>query len=495
MHRTHSVLVSIAIVALLLFAPSAWDAAVAARGAADFMTIEADLFEPDDLSSQASTLAPGVMQAHTFHVDGDEDWAKFQVIAGRRYTIYTSLLDFNVDTILEIYGSDATTLIDENDDGGADLWSRIVFTASETGFYFVKVLQYAGEGTGAYSLTLERAPGVYLDSDQDADALTYEASSGNWIRQVSNGTGGFVETAGSWAPGLSVLPASFNNDGLTDFFIFNTSTGAWSKMLNDGASGFTTQATGAWLTSWERHVMDLDGDGISDLFLYDPETGVWFKCIATPSGFDYEQGQWSPGWEIYPVKLNVDQLDDLFLINQETGQWYWVISDPLGFFEYPYSEYWILGWKIYPGDFNGDGLTDLFLYDSDAGQHYIAFTGDDGFTYTSGAGWVAGWTPWVIDLNADGLSDLFLFNKANGYWFQLLGDGEGVFTTIANGFWVPGWDLYPSDFNGDLRADLLLYDPTNGVWYTALNTAPGVFTYGSGNWEPGLQVVVRPPIR
>ena len=111
------------------------------------------------------------------------------------------------------------------------------------------------------------------------------------------------------------------------------------------------------------------------------------------------------------------------------------------------------------------------------------------------AGWAAGWTPWVVDLNADGLSDLFLYNEDSGRWFQLEGDGAGLFSSTAEGFWSPGWDLYPTDFNADGRADILLYDPANGFWYQALNVATGTFTYGSGIWSPGLQVVVRPPVR
>ena len=261
-----------ALVAVLGFAPSAWDSTVLGRGA-DLVSSGADPFEPDDLPGQASTLVPGPKQVHTFHFDGDEDWAKFGVIAGRRYTIYTSLLDFGVDTYLEVYGSDASTILAENDDSDVDVWSHIIYTATETGFNFVKVRQYAAEGTGSYALTLVRAPGVYLNTDQNADVLTYKASNGNWARQVSNGGGGFIQSLGAWSPGWTALPANFNNDALTDFFLFNTSTGAWAKMSNDGGSGFTTMTTSAWWPGWERYVMDLDGDGISDLFLVRPGHG------------------------------------------------------------------------------------------------------------------------------------------------------------------------------------------------------------------------------
>ncbi|MEO6221854.1 MAG: FG-GAP-like repeat-containing protein [Vicinamibacterales bacterium] len=459
------------------------------------LTSADDAFEVDDTAAQASLLSPGLTQKHTFNRDGDQDWAKFAVIAGRQYSLYTHHLDFGVDTVMELYASDGFTLLDVNDDGTVDLGSRIVYTATETGFYFVKVRQYdAVVGSGVYWLTLERDPGVYLNTDSRGDVLTYSPSSGAWARQVSNGSGGFVQTSGNWGTGYTVLPATFNDDALTDFFIFNTSNGQWAKMLNDGVSGFTTQATGGWYSGWQRYVMDLDDDGISDIFLYDAASGGWFRCVSTTSGFTYEQGYWSPNWEIYPVRLNLDDFGDLFLINRTTGQWFWVFGDITGFY-YPMSGTWFPGWKIYPGDFNGDGMTDLFLYDSASGERYVSITTDVGFTYVNGAGWAAGWTPWVVDLNADGRADLFLYNETSGRWFELTGNGAGLFTSVGEGFWSPGWKLYPTDLNGDGRADIMLYDSPSGVWYSALNLTLGSFSYSSGFWNSGLQVVVRPPIR
>jgi hypothetical protein len=454
-----------------------------------------DAFEVDDTPGQASTLSAGFRQDHTFNKDGDEDWAKIAVIAGRKYTVYTSHLDFAVDTVMEVYGSDTTTLIDTSDDGELlDLGSRVVFTADETGFNYVKVVQFGGFGSGPYKLTLERNAGVYIDTDANADVFTYSASAGYWVRNASNGFGGFIDVAGSWDPGWSVRPAEFNADGLTDFFLFNTSSGQWFRMLNDGANGFTSQATGFWWPGWERYILDLDGDGVSDFFLYDPASGVWFRCIATPDGFTYEQGGWSPGWEIYPMKLNHDLRDDMFLINRTTGRWFWVLAEDLGF-SYPVSEIWYPTWVLYPGDFNGDGLDDLLLHDPPTGTYFVAFNDNPQFTYVHG-GWSLGWTPHVADLDGDGSDDLFLHDASTGRWTEMISDHQGEFNDFGGDVWSLGWDIHVSDFNGDLRADLLLYDPASGTWYTALNTTLGTFDYFSGVWAPpNLQVVVRAPQR
>jgi hypothetical protein len=455
-----------------------------------------DPYEPDDVPAQATLLSPGVPQSRTFNRDGDEDWVKIAVIAGRQYSMYTSHLGTNVDTILELYGPDGETLLTENDDSPVgDLSSRIAYTATDTGFYFLRVLQFGGSGSGDYKLTLDRDPGVYLNADDPADVFSYSASSGDWARQVSTGTGGFSEAPGSWSPGWTVQPAHFNTDGLTDFFLFNTSSGQWFRMLNDGANGFTTQATDFWWPGWERYIIDLDGDGVADFFLYDPATGVWFRAISTPDGFLYEQGGWNPGWEIYPVRLNYDTLGDLFLINRTTGRWFWVLGDTDSGFSYPVTETWFPGWVLYPGDYNGDGLTDLLLHDPPTGTYFVAFTVDQlGFEYAQG-GWSLGWTPHVADFNGDGRDDLFLHDSTTGNWFQMISDGAGGFVNAGGETWSLGWSIYVTDLNGDLRSDILLYDPSTGAWYQAINSTLGSFTYSGGTWSPGLQVVVRPPIR
>ena len=454
-----------------------------------------DAFEVDDTPGQASTLSAGFNQAHTFNKDGDEDWAKIAVIAGRKYTIYTHHLDIAVDTVMEVYGSDTTTLIDSSDDGdGLELGSRVIYRATETGFNYIKVAQFGGLGSGPYKLILERDPGVYLDTDANADVFTYSGSAGYWVRNASDGFGHFIDAAGSWNPGWTVSPAEFNADGLTDFFLFNTSSGQWFRMLNDGANGFTSQTDGFWWPGWERYILDLNGDGVSDFFLYDPVSGVWFRCIATPTGFLYEQGGWSPNWEIYPMKLNNDLLGDMFLINRTTGRWFWVFGEDLGF-SYPVSEIWYPDWVLYPGDFNGDGLDDLLLHDPPTGTYFVAFNDNPQFTFVHG-GWSLGWTPHVADLDGDGNDDLFMHDATTGRWTELISDGNGEFNDFGGEVWSLGWNIHVSDFNGDRRADLLLYHPASGTWYTALNTTLGTFDYYSGVWAPpNLQVVVRPPKR
>ena len=353
----------------------------------------------------------------------------------------------------------------------------------------------AADSGAAYAFETSNDPSlVYLNIDYGGDALIYGSSTGEWSRQSSVPAGGFVEqNAGAWSPGWSVLPANFNGDELTDFFLFNSISGAWSTMLA-GETGFTTESSGTWWPGWQRYIMELNGDGISDVFLYDPLTGAWFKCVSVVGGFSYSQGGWNPGWELYPMALNADAFTDLFLFNRSTGRWFWALGESGAGFSYPLSETWYPDWQLYPGDFNGDRLTDLLLHHPSSGTYFVATTTASSFTYVQGV-WSLGWTPHVADVDGDLRHDVFLHDEATGAWAEMISDGVGGFTNAGSQVWTLGWQLHFTDVNADGRADLLLYDPSTGAWYLARNLVNGSFTYSSGTWAAGLTIVTRSSVR
>lgn len=79
----------------------------------------ADLYEPDNSASEARVLpAQGTVEVHTFHEEGDQDWAKFDVTAGNLYWLQTShelTSALPVDTVLWLYDVDGRTPITFND--------------------------------------------------------------------------------------------------------------------------------------------------------------------------------------------------------------------------------------------------------------------------------------------------------------------------------------------------------------------------------------------
>lgn len=149
-----------------------------------------DSYEPDNAYTDASTITVnGAAQHHTFHQSGDEDWAKFTVTASETYTITTSNLGTNADTILELYDTNGTSLLDSNDDcPGGGLESCINgWSDPDAGTYFIRVLQVGGTGgaTGyEYDLAVVSSgggTGIYLP-------IISKPSTTNWY--ITNNTGG-----------------------------------------------------------------------------------------------------------------------------------------------------------------------------------------------------------------------------------------------------------------------------------------------------------------
>lgn len=80
---------------------------------------------------------------------GDQDWFQTTLTAGHQY--YIDLVGGTLsDTVVELRNSTGG-LITSNDDGGAGLYSRIIYTAATTGTYYV-VARGFGSNTGTYTV-------------------------------------------------------------------------------------------------------------------------------------------------------------------------------------------------------------------------------------------------------------------------------------------------------------------------------------------------------
>ena len=127
------------------------------------MALMSDGFEPDDLESESVVISvDGAAQTHTFYADGDVDYLRLDVTAGKTYSIETFDLSNGADTHIELYDSNGF-LIDRNDNADGmtynpfcgvnsfllistcpandetTLSSRLVLTSFSLGTYFVQV--------------------------------------------------------------------------------------------------------------------------------------------------------------------------------------------------------------------------------------------------------------------------------------------------------------------------------------------------------------------
>lgn len=124
----------------------------------------ADPFEPDDSFREARPLAlDGSLQRHNFHVDGDNDWVSFTLRANDQLRLHTT---GTCDTYLYLYGSNGTTILAEDDDGGEGQNASIVFAARESGTYFGRVRLFGGGTCNSYELSGSATPVVAYAPDQ-----------------------------------------------------------------------------------------------------------------------------------------------------------------------------------------------------------------------------------------------------------------------------------------------------------------------------------------
>ncbi|MBN1315956.1 MAG: hypothetical protein JXA42_10825 [Anaerolineales bacterium] len=108
-----------------------------------------DVYEDDNVYTTASAYAG--KQSHTFHDETDIDWTSFTVpgedVANAVvYQIETLNLGWEVDTVLNLYDTDGTTELEENDDWD-DLESRINWIPPAAGTYYVLIEPYDEDST------------------------------------------------------------------------------------------------------------------------------------------------------------------------------------------------------------------------------------------------------------------------------------------------------------------------------------------------------------
>jgi len=109
----------------------------------------ADTLEPNDNYDGASVAqTDGTLVSNLFDIAQDEDWFKFDALAGTEYAIQTTNLAAGVDTAVEIYDTDGVTLLASDDNGGGGNASSLTWQATQDGVYFARIVQASGSSFG-----------------------------------------------------------------------------------------------------------------------------------------------------------------------------------------------------------------------------------------------------------------------------------------------------------------------------------------------------------
>lgn len=109
---------------------------------------------------------------------GDHDWVRVQLVAGQTYQIDLRGWDSGAGTLDDPLLSlrDASgNVIATNDDGGLGIESRLTYTATTSGYYYLDAAAFMDFGTGTYQLsiaeTLPPEPAPVATLDELADYL------------------------------------------------------------------------------------------------------------------------------------------------------------------------------------------------------------------------------------------------------------------------------------------------------------------------------------
>ncbi len=114
-----------------------------------------DSFENDNDASKAKAIVVGAPpQFHNFCNTetaqrlNDQDWLKFPVTKGRMYLIRSVPVNGNAPTELELFASDATTLIASSKASGYEEETTLAWIADRTGMVYLRIRHIDGRATG-----------------------------------------------------------------------------------------------------------------------------------------------------------------------------------------------------------------------------------------------------------------------------------------------------------------------------------------------------------
>src|SRR5882672_9461005 len=151
----------------------------------------------------SSAISGGTSARGFINSNGDQDWYAITLTAGQTYTF--ALSGFGVGALSDAYLrllNSSGTQVTFDDDSGPLYNSKLTFTASTSGTYFVSAEGYGGTTTGQYLLTMATGTTPYAPAVTVSDIADYLTNS-------------YWEMNGEIAHHWGVSSISYNVQGLT----------------------------------------------------------------------------------------------------------------------------------------------------------------------------------------------------------------------------------------------------------------------------------------
>ncbi|MDA0834523.1 MAG: pre-peptidase C-terminal domain-containing protein [Planctomycetota bacterium] len=272
----------------------------------------------DDFGNDAATAALVLVDTTTtgnIEVGMDQDWFKFDAVAGQDY-LFETVLGNLADTVLTLFDTDGTTVIATNDDGGIGLASRITWQPTVNGTYFLKVAAYGSNQVGTYQLKVSAVVDDHGDSAADPTGILVNSSTGGNIERPQDQDWFTIDLVQNTFYRFEIQTNSLSaarfrlidQDGLAVLKYTETSQG---HLLGSNVIEFLAPSTGTYF-------LKVQGLGSTDTGTYTIDaveplvSGVGTPILLTPKGIvsstRFPVFSWQPASLAERYVLQVDNL-------------------------------------------------------------------------------------------------------------------------------------------------------------------------------------------
>jgi FG-GAP-like repeat/Dockerin type I domain/FG-GAP repeat len=316
----------------------------------------------------------------------------------------------------------------------------------------------------------------------------------------------FAAAAGSPLTGAAnpnaVAIADFNNDGILDLAIANSTGNAIIVLLGNGSGGFTAAPNSPFPltgTPVAIAVGDFNADGNADLAVANLNANNVAVLLGNgQGGFTAAAGSpFATGTNPDFVSIgdfNNDGIQDLAISNLNSNNVTVFLGNGAGGFTPAPGSPFTVGTSpqaVVVADFNGDGIQDLAIpnYGSGGNGSVTVLLGQKsgGFAPANGSPFAVGGMASALglgDFNGDGIPDLAVGTYNTATVAVFLGDGTGAFNQASGSPFPVGAGravIAVADFNGDGIQDLAVAAETSNNVTVLLGNGSGGFSAMSGS--------------
>lgn len=219
----------------------------------------------------------------------------------------------------------------------------------------------SGHGVGSTNQMLG-----YVDGDDRADAMVYFSQNGAWWGATANTSSNAFNNPGQFISGHGVgssrqFIANVNNDSYSDAVVFFAQTGDWWVAISDGTSRFGSGGVSRFITghgvgSTDQFLVDVDEDFVADAIVAFPS-----QIVNAP------KTQYGGAWLVAISN---------YTAFSSPSQWHGGFGNGVA--------------NAIPGDVYGGFANDIVTFDAINGDWWVMQSTNSAFTSSSGSRWIHG---------------------------------------------------------------------------------------------------------